>query len=399
MNSPLPAILIGGPPHSGKSVLIYSLTHALRQNQVAHYVLRACPDGEGDFANEADQQYVRQIRVKGCYTPELIAQLTQAIENRHLPLLVDVGGKPLPWQEKIFAACTHAILLIGERDDRPDQYEQDLADWQALMARNGVPVMARLTSRLGGPDSLESGSPIVAGTLAGLERGQLAGGPAFAALVAAVSRIFAYTEEALATRHLDLAPVENALNLPELARTLGSAEGRWYPEQLPKLLDYLPAQTALALYGRAPNWVYTALALLAYPAEIWLFDPRLGWEQPPALPVVAEWNSDVGATAQPGWHVQVTKGEQAAVLTMGRQAQFLDIERPAQLPLIQVGGKEGLILDGSVPYWLLMAAARQFGPHHSWLAVHYPPLGRAVVVYSQLPHWLPGTTVAVPGRG
>ncbi len=49
-----PAIAIGGPPHSGKSVLAYSLSKALRARQVAHYVLRAFPDGEGDWANEAD---------------------------------------------------------------------------------------------------------------------------------------------------------------------------------------------------------------------------------------------------------------------------------------------------------------------------------------------------------
>ena len=40
-----PAVMIGGPPHSGKSVLAYSLTQALRARGVAHYVLRAYPDG------------------------------------------------------------------------------------------------------------------------------------------------------------------------------------------------------------------------------------------------------------------------------------------------------------------------------------------------------------------
>jgi len=43
-----PALMIGGPPHSGKSVLAYSLTQALRARQIDHYLLRACPDGEGD---------------------------------------------------------------------------------------------------------------------------------------------------------------------------------------------------------------------------------------------------------------------------------------------------------------------------------------------------------------
>src|SRR5512136_651193 len=65
----LPAVLVGGPPHSGKSVLAYALSRALRERGVAHYLLRACPDGEGDWSQEAEQSLVRQIRIKGSYTP------------------------------------------------------------------------------------------------------------------------------------------------------------------------------------------------------------------------------------------------------------------------------------------------------------------------------------------
>jgi len=54
-----PAVAICGPPHSDKSVLAYTLSRALRTRQIAHYVLRAFPDGEGDWANEADQALVR----------------------------------------------------------------------------------------------------------------------------------------------------------------------------------------------------------------------------------------------------------------------------------------------------------------------------------------------------
>src|SRR5438552_6610469 len=46
----LPAILIGGPPHTGKSVLTYSLSQALRKRSIEHYVIRASPDGEGDWS-------------------------------------------------------------------------------------------------------------------------------------------------------------------------------------------------------------------------------------------------------------------------------------------------------------------------------------------------------------
>lgn len=70
----LPAIAIGGPPHSGKSVLTYSLTQLLREQKIEHYVLRACPDGEGDWSNEAAPERVLAIRQKGQFTETFIAR-------------------------------------------------------------------------------------------------------------------------------------------------------------------------------------------------------------------------------------------------------------------------------------------------------------------------------------
>ncbi len=40
----LPVVCIGGPPHTGKSVLFHSLTQALHERGVRHLILRG-PDG------------------------------------------------------------------------------------------------------------------------------------------------------------------------------------------------------------------------------------------------------------------------------------------------------------------------------------------------------------------
>jgi hypothetical protein len=56
-----PAVMIGGPPDCGKSVLMYNLFRTLRERGVQHYALRAAPDGEGDWSNEAQQKLVRTI--------------------------------------------------------------------------------------------------------------------------------------------------------------------------------------------------------------------------------------------------------------------------------------------------------------------------------------------------
>lgn len=370
-----PAVLIGGPPHSGKSVFVYSLTQALRQKQVSHYVLRACPDGEGDWSSEADQVLVRNIRNKGSFNAGFTERVDGYLQKRHLPLLVDVGGKPTPEQQELFSACTHAILLIGGNDEAA--YVRDLGTWRQMMAAQGIEIIAELRSLLPGTDELTTIFPMIQGTIANLERGKTAGGHIVEACVTKLSALFAYDETAVAEWHLAQAPVELALDLPALARTLNAENGYWRPEQLPALVDYLPAQKPLALYGRSVNWVNAALAMVAFPAPLWLFDVRLGWMQPPLLPTTATPES------QAGWETTIEEHDTFLLLTMRTNGQYLDADEPNALPLPQVVPHKGLVLSGKIPHWLLTAVTRQLAPAHPWTAVFQPPLGGAVVVYSQ----------------
>ncbi|RMG98365.1 MAG: hypothetical protein D6706_07270 [Chloroflexi bacterium] len=369
-----PAVLIGGPPHSGKSVFVYSLTHHLRQRGVPHYVLRATPDGEGDWSNEADQKFVRRLRRKGEFTETFTQMLAGFLQKRHLPLLVDVGGRPTLEQEAVFAYCTHAILLVGHQGD-DDAYARDLAEWEARMERLGIPVIARLTSRLAGENRLASASPIICGELAGLERGQLAEGPVVTAVLDKLAQLFAYTQEELTTIHLSQAPVELTLDLPRLARTLGSTDENWQPEQLPELLNYLPQGKPLAAYGRAPNWIYGALAGLSMPAPFWLWDARLGWVEPPVLPFTA-------TEIQDGWETQVTETGNYVHLAIATHGQYLDITEPEEMPLPDLPGssQRGLVVSGKIPHWIVTAVIRQFMTRFPWTAVYHPVLQKGVVV-------------------
>lgn len=380
---PLPAVAIGGPPHSGKSVLVYSLTQALREKQVPHYVLRACPDGEGDWSNEADQDLVKTIRLKGDYSPLFIERVVENLRPRRVPMLVDVGGKPRRWQEVVFDHCTHAILLIGQRADDPTAYQSDLAHWTEMMERHDLPLIARLKSVLGGENTPGTTTPLVTGVLSDLERGKSASGPVFDALVNRLRALFLQTIDAhdLDNFHLQRAPVEIALHLPRLARTLGSRTHIWQPRQLSILCEeYLPAGKPLALYGRAAIWVYAALAQLAAPADIWLFDTRLGWVAPPSLPI-----TDQPIPAQAGWQVTTrpATAADAIIVEMARDAQYLSLEHPEQLPMPTIPHGSGVILSGTVPNWLIAAAVRQYAPQSRWLAVFYPQENKAIVVYSK----------------
>src|SRR5947199_923413 len=90
----LPAIIIGGPPHAGKSVLFYSLTQALRTRGIAHHAIRACPDGEGNWSQEAERELTEKIRNKGQWSDEYVERLCRDLSHRLLPMLVDMGGRP-----------------------------------------------------------------------------------------------------------------------------------------------------------------------------------------------------------------------------------------------------------------------------------------------------------------
>lgn len=384
--SELPAILIGGPPHSGKSVLTYSLTHALRRCKVDHYVLRACPDGEGDWANQADQALVRRIRQKGAWSGAWVEQMVRDIERRHLPLLVDVGGLPTLEQERILAACTHAILLT--RDGASQQ------EWRQRMARCQVPVIADLTSSLHGDCQIHQRHPLH-GRITRLHRGQHASGPLFDALLESLLPLLALGKEGLTQLHLAHAPTETTVHLERLGQSLGLSHDEtgtpwWRPTDLPALVDYLPAGQALSLYGRAPIWVSGCAAALCLPQPCHLFDVRLGWVQVPALPLgQSNQSQDLRLTAHP--HTGYTR------LTIEMLTHYVDYGELGSIAGPQVDGDQGVLLDGRAPNWLVAGLARAYA-HAAWVACYEPRLHAGIVIASRQQGVPLGSTLPVVGE-
>lgn len=377
-----PAITIGGPPHSGKSVLTYSLTQALRARGVEHYVLRAAPDGEGDWSSEAAQQTVHLLRVKGEFTPAFVDHVCQSLAGRHLPLLVDAGGRPSTDQERIFDYCTHAILLTRD----PASH----TTWLNLVERHALPLVADLTSRLDGESYITDSGPVLRGVITGLERGTMAGGPVFEALVQRVASIFAYDADELRRMHHCLAPVETVVELDRLMQVLGIPTpddgARWEAAYLPQVLDYLPQRVPLGLYGRAPNWLYAALALHIHPALLYQFDVRLGWVTPPVLhagtlPPRAPLQTQV--LSRPD-HIRMEFALTRAYLDYGA-AQGLVVPPPPS--------DRGLVLSGRLPLWLWTALAITYRDT-PWLAVYHPSWGdQALVIHSRLTRPRPGVLI------
>ncbi len=376
-----PAVIIGGPPDCGKSVLTYNLSQALRERGVPHYALRAAPDGEGDWSSEAQQELVRTILAPRKWTRDFVEHVCQGLARRHLPLIVDAGGRPQPWQEAIFSHCTHAILLT------PDEASQ--ASWQALAARHNLLLLADLRSELHGLSTITATSPILAGTISGLERGSTIDSPPFEALVERIARLFDYDPLQLRRSHLISAPVETPVDLNRLAHSLDvpfdGQKAIWQPNHLPDLLDYLPRAKPLGLYGRGPNWLYAAVALHTYPASFYQFDIRLGWIKPPEL------SPGLPISDAP---LQFRQRQQANVvnLTCTIVSTHLDYDDTPGLAIPLFSPDQGLVLDGKIPHWLLTALAIAYR-EAPFLAVYQPQAGK-VVVKSRLPEFAPGDLLA-----
>lgn len=392
--NPLPAVAIGGPPHSGKSVLAYSLTRALRARGVPHYLLRAYPpDGEGDWFHEGEQDLVRHLRVKGAVSDRWLGPLRQDIARRHFPLIVDLGGLPTREQESILDECTHGILLTPSDEAR--------RDWADRFAAHGLVLLADLRSDLRGENRLDGMEPVVRGVLAGLERGSMAWGPAFDALVERLEALFRPFAPDLYRRHMETAPAELTVDLERLARQRGRDPNRWLPEDLGWVLNYLPAGETLALYGRGPNWLYAAVAVHALPAPFYLFDARLGWTAPPVLrmgtplssPLQKSLDSSGSFVVRVGWE----EGQSVARMRpLDFSGSFMEFSLPeSYLDITELEGTavpappaEGLILSGKLPLYLWAALARLYAPRLAWLAVVQPQLGaretiKAIVVHSR----------------
>jgi len=285
MNS-FPAILIGGPPHAGKTVLSYSLAQNLRKRKTfSSYLLHAAPDGEGNWSNEMDQSLVHDIRFKvnGAWPQNWIDVTCRDIAARSMPLLVDVGGKPTPEQEIIFDQCKYAILLTKD--------EQSSRQWRSLMHQHGVTIIAHLHSDLHGQNQLwPEVEGEIRGVLAGLERGQGASGPAFEAVSNRLNNLFNYTESEIDDVCLARAPDDSELvNYKQIGDNWYGSGNYWPIGDIQHLVNQAPSHTPIAAYGVKPIWL---AARLGWQRDLhWLFNARLGWVSLPKL-LMCEPNDD-----------------------------------------------------------------------------------------------------------
>lgn len=380
---PFPAVLLMGPPHCGKSVLAHWLTRELTRREIAHFLLRTAPDGEGNWFYEGHPQAVVPLRLehKGAYTPQLVREMLRVVQQRHLPLLVDMGGKPRGEQRRLMAVCTHGILLYRDEEQR--------ARWHRWLAEEHSPIhlIAELRSTLDAPERIEQHEPILRGVIAGLQRHPpYRPGPVAQALLDRLADLLHYDHATLAAYHAQTAP-EGALflDLEDLARALGYATPHWWrPEELPEALAQVPLRPH-ALYGRGPLWLTAALAAHLHAQPLWLFDAHFGWVAVPS----------VQATPRPHWQITFRQRPWADWAEIRLTEPFVPWG-PVPWP-VQRERAQGIVLSGKLPRWALAAWVRHLVPHRPWVGFYEPREDRVVVIASRTADLSVGQTLPRQG--
>lgn len=374
----LPAVLVGGPPNAGKSVLLYRLTQALRARGVDHYALRACPDGEGNWFQESDPAFVSTILVKHRIWPtSFLERISQDLEHRCLPFLVDMGGHPTPAEASLFRSCTHTILLL--REDLPQETQR----WQEVVETSNLLPLARLFSQREGTSILLTSSPLLTGILTGLDRHmpQTETSPLFDALVQRLVQLFtSYDVRDQLIAHLDHAPTELTVNVQQELRTF-TTSSTWEPEMLLPFLNRLPEALPLSVYGSGPSWLYAALAAYNDPQPLYLFDPKqpFGWVQP----VNVKLHKEPVQTSEIVLTTRETPG--CTILKMHFPQDRLAYFQPEPLAFPALPPGNGVILDGRAPNWLLTALVRLYkAADAAWIAPFYVQAQKAIVVFSHV---------------
>jgi CRISPR-associated protein Csx3 len=235
---------------------------------------------------------------------------------------------------------------------------------------------------------LRETSPILRGTLSGLERGHIASGPVLDALVDRLSALFAYDDVELRRSHIQGAPVEMVVELARMGRALGLTADpfKWEPRHLPQVLDYLPSGVPLGLYDRGPNWLYAALALQAHPAALYQFDVRLGWISPPTL--------RIGQPADDApLQASLSSRSDHVRVELALRDAYLDYAEADGLYVPPMPPDIGVVLSGKLPLWLWTAISLAY-PSVPWLGIYQPRLhDRAVIVKSQIVELAVGQTI------
>jgi len=376
-------VAIGGPPHSGKTVLMGLLRTLLPRDSFV--VVEAAPDGEGitGWSFEADPELVKAVRRKGKFLDGFVDWVVDSVRNSRMPVtLVDLGGMLLDVEgrfsptgvkltsqnERILSGCDYLLVIASPK------YDEVVPTWISEAGRLGVKPLAILESVLVGAEDevFETGAPLKA-RITRLERETPPIGSPTARAVAELLIKLAGQPEPW-TDGSELADV----NFPRLAEGLnlpvrnGGSDRDWLPAVLPGLLAMVSAKVAgqskVCLWGNTPLGApYHALACGLKSTKVFYYDPKVAW----GYVGIPEVEPQGEGSQLLNWRVE--ERDDHTLVEFGIPGQIFDVKN---LPLVippSVKTEKGIVISGKAPRWLTGAIARSYTKSGtSWVAVFEP---------------------------
>ncbi len=371
---------IGGPPHSGKSVLVSLFRGLLPREQFM--LVEGAPDGEGitGWSHEGDPELAKAIRRKGKFLPEFVDWVCDSIRNSTAPItLVDLGGmlideegsftptgvKLTAQNEQIVQECDYFIVIANP------SYAETAQVWADEGIRLGAKPIAILESVLTGADDevWEAEIPLRA-RITKLEREDPPIGSATARAVAQLLLELAGNGETRADGS------ERAdVNFPRLAQGLnlptrnGGPSRDWFPGITPSLVSFVQAanisRTEINLWGNcSAGFPYHALAC-GLSQRVRYYDPKIAGYI--ALPEV-----EVRGQGSQILEWRLKERDDYTLVEFVIPGQIFDVK---DLPLVippAVAQSKGMVLSGKGPWWLTGTITRAYARFASWVAVFTP---------------------------
>ena len=137
-----------GPPHSGKSVFLYTLFKKLLETNFNYFnnhafIIKGAPDGEGIWSSEISQSLVKLIRYKNKFSNNFVQKVIKQIDSIKKTkslIFVDCGGIIDEINSRILANCNSAVIVSND--------ENKANDWKKAYISGKLKLIAEVHSTM-----------------------------------------------------------------------------------------------------------------------------------------------------------------------------------------------------------------------------------------------------------
>lgn len=356
-------IVFCGPPHSGKSVFLSNLIEKMPTD--SHTILRACPDGEGNWSNNKNQNETILVRKKGKFTPEFVNNVCNAIDNQTSKIsLIDVGGVISKENEQIFKHCDSFVIV--SRD------EESKEKWLEFGNKLGLQCLGAIDSKLEGQDEIYKREPYLQGTVTGLQRGNnLENSIIINALLSDIIKMSKYEErensndEKFEGIMIDDTQLGFELGYGKKFKTeqgISIKKVKWSEDAIPKVYkkmdQILKKDSKVRLNGIRANFILCAIAKSAMKKgikDISTYDIRLKQYIP-----IKRLPKKRGIKQAEGLQYNIIQNDSNIFMDIDITGEQYTLDEYKKCIIPKLNKNKNLYLSGRIPHWLLASISGSY---------------------------------------